>query len=37
MFDVMLVFLEQLTDLIVPLIGIYVIFDYTGSLIFGKR
>ena len=37
MFDIMLQFLSQLIDLIVPMIGIFVLFDFIGSLIFGKR
>lgn len=37
MFDVMLTFMTQLVDLIVPMIGLYAIFDFTGSLLFGKR
>ena len=37
MFDISLQFLSQLIDLIPGLIGIYIIFDLTGSLLFGKR
>lgn len=37
MFECMEQMLVQLIDLIVPLFGIYVIFDFTGSLLFGKR
>lgn len=37
MFDVMLQFLSQLIDLIIPMIGIFVLFDFIGSLLFGKR
>ena len=37
MFEVALQFLEQLCTLIVPLIAIYILFDFIGSLIFGKR
>lgn len=37
MFDISLQFLSQLIDLLPGLIGIYVIFDFTGSLIFGRK
>lgn len=37
MFDVTLTFMKQLCDLIVPLITLYVLFDFLGSLLFGKR
>ncbi len=37
MFDIMLTFMKQLVDLIVPLITLYVLFDFIGSLLFGKR
>jgi hypothetical protein len=36
MFEVTLAFMEQLVDLIVPCIAIYIIFDFIGSLLFGK-
>lgn len=37
MFDIMLQFMSQLVDLIVPLIALYILFDFIGSLLFGKR
>lgn len=37
MFDVVVVFMTQLVNLIIPMIGIYVIFDFIGTLLFGKR
>ena len=37
MFDVVVVFMTQLVDLIIPMIGIYVVFDFIGTLLFGKR
>lgn len=37
MFDVSVVFMTQLIDLIIPMIGIYVVFDFIGTLLFGKR
>lgn len=37
MFDIALVFMKQLVSLIVPLIVLYVLFDFVGSLLFGKR
>lgn len=37
MFDVAMVFLGQLVDLIVPVFGIYILFDFLGSLLFGKN
>lgn len=37
MFEIMLQFMEQLTTLIVPMIGIYICFDWIGTLLFGRR
>lgn len=37
MFDAMIQFLSQLIDLIVPLISIYILFDFIGTLLFGRR
>ncbi len=37
MFDVCLQFLSQLIELIEPLIAIYILFDFMGTLIFGRR
>lgn len=37
MFDIALTFLSQLVDLIVPLIALYILFDFVGMLLFGRR
>lgn len=37
MFDVAVTFMLQLIDLIVPVFGIYILFDLIGSLLFGKQ
>lgn len=37
MFDIALTFMSQLIDLIIPMIAIYILFDLTGSLLFGKK
>lgn len=37
MFDVSLQFLQQLIGLMPSLIALYVLFDFTGSLLFGQR
>lgn len=37
MFEVATTFLSQLIDLIPGLIGLYLVFDFIGSLLFGKR
>ena len=37
MFDIAIQFMIQLVDLIPGVIGIYLIFDLMGSLLFGKR
>lgn len=37
MFDLSMTFLGQLVDLIVPFCGIYILFDFLGSLLFGKN
>lgn len=37
MFDIATNFMVQLVDLIPAVIGIYLIFDLLGSLLFGKR
>lgn len=36
MFDVAIQFLLQLIDFIVPVFGIYVLFDLIGSLLFNR-
>lgn len=35
-FDCAFALLTQLTQLIVPILGIYILFDLTGSLLLGK-
>lgn len=37
MFDIALTFMKQLVDLIIPVITIYILFDFVGSLLFGHR
>lgn len=37
MFEIVETMLIQLFQLIVPLFGIYVLFDLIGGLLFGKR
>ena len=37
MFEIMITLMTQLVDLIIPMIGIYILFDFMGSLLFGKR
>lgn len=37
MFDIALQFMSQLVDLIIPMIAIYILFDWIGSLLFGRR
>lgn len=37
MFEVATTFMVQLVDLLVPVIAIYILFDFVGSLLFGKR
>lgn len=37
MFDVATTFMTQLIDLIPGLIGIYILFDFIGTLLFGRR
>ena len=36
MFDVAINFMLELVDFIVPIFGIYILFDLIGSLLFGK-
>lgn len=36
MFEISMKFMEQLIDLLPGVIGIYIIFDFMGSLLFGK-
>lgn len=37
MFDIAETMLLQLVELIVPVFGIYVLFDLIGSLLFGSK
>ena len=37
MFDVSIQFLSQLIDLIPYLIALYLVFDFIGMLLFGRR
>lgn len=37
MFEVAIQFMVQLVDLIIPVISLYILFDFMGSLLFGKR
>lgn len=37
MFDVAINFMLELVDFIVPVFGIYILFDLIGSLLFGKQ
>lgn len=37
MFEVATTFMLQLVNLIVPVIAIYILFDFVGSLLFGKN
>lgn len=37
MFDIATNFMVQLVDLIPGIIGLYLVFDFMGSLLFGKR
>lgn len=36
MFEIAMTFMKQLVDLIIPVIAIYILFDFMGSLMFGK-
>lgn len=37
MFEIAITFMKQLVDLIVPVIAIYILFDFVGSLLFGSK
>lgn len=37
MFEISMQFMEQLIDLIIPIISIYIVFDFIGGLLFDKR
>lgn len=37
MFEVALTFFSQLVDLLIPMISIYILFDWIGTFLFGRR
>lgn len=37
MFDVCLTLMSQLVDLLPGVIGLWILFDFTGSLLFGSK
>lgn len=37
MFDVTLTFISQLIELLPGLIGLYILFDFIGTILFGRR
>lgn len=37
MFEISLTFVSQLIDLLPALIALYILFDFVGMLLFGKR
>lgn len=37
MFDVTLTFLSQLIGLLPSLIALYILFDFIGTILFGRR
>lgn len=37
MFDIALTFMSQLIEMLPAMIGIYILFDFIGTLLFGKR
>lgn len=37
MFDVVIVLLSEFIDIMPYLIGLYLIFDFTGALLFGRK
>lgn len=37
MFDIAMLLLEKLCGLIVPMISLYILFDFVGMLLFNKR
>lgn len=37
MFEVALQFMSQLVDLIIPMIGLYILFDWIGTFLFGRK
>lgn len=37
MFEVTLTFISQLIELLPGLIGLYILFDFIGTILFGRR
>lgn len=37
MFDITLTLMSQLVDLLPGIIGLWVVFDFTGALLFGNK
>lgn len=37
MFEVTLTFFSQLIELLPGLIGLYILFDFIGTILFGRR
>lgn len=37
MFDIATTFMVQLVDLMIPVFGIYILFDLIGGLFFGRK
>lgn len=37
MYEISLTFMSRLIDLIVPMIALYILFDFIGTLLFGKK
>lgn len=37
MFEISVTMMLQLVDLIIPVFGIYILFDLIGSLLFGSK
>lgn len=37
MFEIALTFLSGLIDMLPAMIGIYILFDWVGTLLFGRR
>lgn len=37
MFDIAIILMEQLVDLMPGAFGIYILFDFLGSLLFGTK
>lgn len=37
MFDIALDFMKELINFMVPMVGLYICFDFIGTLLFGRR